>query len=62
MHLAPGTPHYCSIACFRRGTGLDDPITGDGKHLCPNAMGYLVAPRDSSLGEEAVEPDREVII
>jgi hypothetical protein len=40
-HLAPGAPHYCSIICFRQGHGLDDPKTGDGRHLCPGCMRYF---------------------
>lgn len=36
-HEAPADardPHYCSIACYRTGYSLDDPITGDGRRWC----------------------------
>lgn len=33
-------PHYCSIACYRAGTGLDDPVTGDGQQWCPGCRRY----------------------
>jgi hypothetical protein len=37
---APG-PHYCSIGCYRAGTGLDDPATGDGRHWCAGCNRYF---------------------
>jgi hypothetical protein len=41
-HAARGSePHYCSIACYRAGTGLDDPATGDGRHWCPGCSRYI---------------------
>jgi hypothetical protein len=33
--------HYCSIACYRDGHGLDDPDTGDGRQWCPGCSRYL---------------------
>jgi endogenous inhibitor of DNA gyrase (YacG/DUF329 family) len=43
MHSAPGSPHYCSIPCYRQGHGLDEPETGDRRRLCPGCMRYLDA-------------------
>jgi hypothetical protein len=44
----PGTaePHYCSIACYRTGHGLDDPTTGDGRRWCGGCKRYLDADDD----------------
>jgi hypothetical protein len=36
-------PHYCSIACYRTGQGLDDPATGDGRRWCEGCRRYLDA-------------------
>lgn len=48
LHLAPGAPHYCSIACYRKGRGLDDPDTGDGRKLCGRCgTAYVTSPSDS---------------
>jgi hypothetical protein len=33
--------HYCSIACYRAGHHLDDPITGDGRRWCPGCSRYI---------------------
>ena len=59
-HLAPGAPHYCSIICFRRGTGLDDPVTGDGNHMCPACMRYF-EPTPTATTYCSPECDPEVI-
>jgi hypothetical protein len=34
-------PHYCSIACYRAGTGLHDPATGDGRRWCAGCQRYI---------------------
>ncbi len=34
-------PHYCSIACYRSGHGLDDPLTGDGRRWCSGCRRYF---------------------
>jgi predicted nucleic acid-binding Zn ribbon protein len=34
-------PHYCSIACYRTGRGLDDPVGGDGRRWCGRCRRYL---------------------
>ncbi|HET6875090.1 MAG TPA: hypothetical protein VFH70_09940 [Acidimicrobiales bacterium] len=47
-----GQPHYCSIGCYRAGTGLDDPVTGDGRTWCEVCGRYVDAdhehPEDAS--------------
>ncbi|MGH9190980.1 MAG: hypothetical protein ACRDZ0_00710 [Acidimicrobiales bacterium] len=43
-HTAPAgatDPHYCSIACYRSGHGLDDPATGDGRRWCAGCKRYF---------------------
>lgn len=40
-HANSDEPHYCSIACYRAGHGLDDPHTGDGRRLCPGCQRYF---------------------
>jgi endogenous inhibitor of DNA gyrase (YacG/DUF329 family) len=34
-------PHYCSIACYRAGHHLDNPVTADGRRWCPGCSRYL---------------------
>jgi hypothetical protein len=34
-------PHYCSLACYRTGYGLDDPDTGDGRRWCAGCTRYF---------------------
>jgi hypothetical protein len=36
----PDEPLYCSITCYRAGTGLDDPDTGDGRTWDPQRRRY----------------------
>ena len=43
-HPAPtgaSDPHYCSIACYRAGHQLDNPVTGDGRRWCTGCSRYL---------------------
>jgi hypothetical protein len=48
LHLARGAPHYCSIACYRSGNGLDDQETGDGRRLCERCGTAYVTPANDS--------------
>ena len=45
-HLAPaffprGEPHYCSLACFYEGKGINGPGGGHVRRLCPGCMRYF---------------------
>lgn len=46
-------PHYCSIACYRTGHGLDDPHTGDGKRWCEGCRRYFEAAGEQRFCTEA---------
>jgi hypothetical protein len=46
----PDEPLYCSITCYRAGTGLDNPDTGDGRTWDPHERRYTT---DRSTTNEA---------